>query len=90
MMPSLAASTKASEVVELKGPPPVIVACENKHKKAGFIAIKAVNNVNFETVKECVSHHLLDNQHVKTDAYPALNIIDKTQQHEPRVTPSER
>jgi hypothetical protein len=90
MMPLLAVSTKASEVVKLKGPPPVIVACENKHKKTGFIAMKAVKSVNFEIVKEFVSHHLLANQYVKTDAYPALNIIDKTQQHEPRVTPSEK
>jgi hypothetical protein len=46
--------------------------------------------VNFKTVKELVSHHLLANQHVTTDAYPALNIIDKTQQHEPRVTTSQK
>jgi hypothetical protein len=52
--------------------------------------MKAVTNVNFKTVKEFVSHHLLANQHVKTDVYPALNIRDKTQQHEPRVTPSEK
>ena len=69
---------------------PVIIACENKHKKAGFIAMKAVKNVNFKTVEEFVSHHLLADQHVRTDAYSALNIIDKTQQHEPRVTPSEK
>jgi transposase-like protein len=73
-----------------EGKTPVIIACENKDKKAGFIAMKAVTNVNFKTVKECVSHHLLANQHVRTDAYPALNIIDKTQQHGPRVTPSEK
>ena len=46
--------------------------------------MKAVNNVNFKTVKEFVSHHLLANQHVRTDVYSALNIIDKTQQHEPK------
>jgi hypothetical protein len=73
-----------------EGKTPVIIACENKDKKAEFIAMKAVTNVNFKTVKECVSHHLLANQHVRTDAYPALNIIDKTQQHGPRVTPSEK
>jgi hypothetical protein len=52
--------------------------------------MKVVTNVNFKTVKELVSHHLLANQHVTTDAYPALNIIDKTQQHEPRVTTSQK
>jgi hypothetical protein len=52
--------------------------------------MKAVTNVNFKTVKELVSHHLLANQHLTTNAYPALNIIDKTQQHEPIVTSSEK
>jgi hypothetical protein len=66
---------------------PVIIACENKHKKVGFIAIKAVKNLNFKTIKEFVSHHFLVEQHVGTNAYPALNIIDKTRQHEPKVTP---
>ena len=42
-----------------QGKTPVIVACENKHEKAGFIAMKAFKNVNFKTVKEFVSHHLL-------------------------------
>jgi hypothetical protein len=32
--------------------------------------MKAVTNVNFKTVKECASHHLLANQHVRTDAFP--------------------
>ena len=53
------------------GKTPVIIACENKHKKAGFIAMKVVTSINFKTVKEFVAHHLLANQHVRTDAYPA-------------------
>ena len=52
--------------------------------------MKAVKNVNFKTVKEYVSQHLLAAQHVRMDAYTALDIIDNTQQHEPRVTPSEK
>jgi hypothetical protein len=31
-----------------EGKTPVIIACENKDKKAGFIAMKAFKNVNFE------------------------------------------
>jgi hypothetical protein len=58
---------------EAEGQTPVIIACENKHKKAGFIAMKAFKNLNFKTVKEFVSHHLLADQHVRMDAYPALN-----------------
>jgi hypothetical protein len=58
--------------------PPASIAYGNKHKKAGFIAMKAFKNVNFKIVKQFVSYHLLANQHVRTEVYPALNIIDKT------------
>lgn len=33
---------------------------------------------------------MIANQYVRMDAYSVLNIIKKTQQHEPRVTPSEK
>jgi hypothetical protein len=67
----------------------VIVACESRSKKAGYIAMQAVDSVCFSTVEAFVKKHLLANQTVHTDAYPALNIINKTQSHEARVTPSE-
>jgi hypothetical protein len=39
-----------------QGNPPVIIACVNKHKKAGFIAMKAVTNVNFKNSKRvCIT-----------------------------------
>jgi len=61
----------------------VIVACENREKKA-------VDSVNFSNIEEFVNRHLLPRQRVRTDGYPSLNIINKTQQHIPKVTPSER
>ncbi len=67
----------------------VLVACENREKKAGFIAMKAVDSVNFTNVEQFVNKHLLPEQRVRTDGYPSLNIINKTQQHIPKVTPSE-
>jgi|TARA_R110002094_G_scaffold201134_1_gene172566 transposase-like protein len=73
-----------------EGKTPVIIACENRQKKAGFIAMKAVNGVNFKTVEDFVKHHLLSGQQVRTDAFSGLNIIDKTQQHQPKVTPSDK
>jgi hypothetical protein len=73
-----------------EGKTAVIIACENRQKKAGFIAMKAVPAVNFTTVEDFVKHHLLTGQHVRTDVFRALNIIDKTQQHEPKVTPSDK
>jgi len=71
------------------GKTPVIIACESRSKKAGYIAMQAVDSVCFSTVEAFVQKHLLANQTVHTDAYPALNIINKTQSHEARVTPSE-
>ena len=73
-----------------EGKTPVIIACENRGEKAGFIAMKAVDNINIESVKAFVQGHLLAHQYVKKDAYTGLNIIDKTQQHEPRVTPGSK
>ena len=52
--------------------------------------MKAVHAVNFHTVDDFVKHHLLVGQHVRTDAFRGLNIINKTQQHEPKVTPSNK
>jgi len=72
-----------------EGKTPVIVACENRHKKAGFIAIEAVEKIDFATVNYFVKKHLLTNQKVRTDGFSALTIINKTQLHIPKVTPSE-
>jgi len=72
-----------------EGKTPIIVACENRTKKAGFIAMKAVDSINFSNVEAFVQKHLLVNQEVRTDAYRALNIINNTQSHIPKVTPSE-
>ncbi|MEZ8579196.1 IS1595 family transposase [Vibrio splendidus] len=67
----------------------VLVACENRDKKAGFIAMQAVDSVCHETVDAFVRRHLLAEQYVRSDGLSALNIIDKTQNYEARVTPSE-
>lgn len=68
----------------------MIITCENHKKKAGFIAMKAVKHVDFETVEAFVTHHLLAGQNVRTDAFRRLNLINTTQQHDSRVTPSDK
>lgn len=72
-----------------EGKTPILVAVENKGKRAGFIAMQAVNSVCHDNVEKFVAKHLDTQQKVHTDGFAALNIIDKTQQHEARVTPSE-
>jgi hypothetical protein len=56
----LAVSTKASVFVG-QNENSFIIVCENEHKKAGFITVKAVKNVNFKTVQEFVSQYILAN-----------------------------
>jgi transposase-like protein len=72
-----------------EGKTPVLVAVESKGERAGFIAMQAVNSVCHDNVEKCVAKHLTMQQEVHTDGLPALNIIDKTQQYEARVTPCE-
>ena len=71
------------------GKKPILVAVETKGDQAGFIAMKAVGSVSKETVREFIRFHIKEGQSVKTDALPALNVIQETQQHENRVTPPE-
>ena len=66
----------------------VLIACESKDKKAGFIAMEVVYSICHFSVDEFVKKHLKRGQTVHSDALPALNIIDQTQHYEARVTPS--
>jgi len=71
------------------GKKPILVAVENRGKTAGFIAMKAVETVSGETIKSFLEHHLNHGQQVRTDALPAMNIVNKTHQHDKKVTPPE-
>jgi transposase-like protein len=66
----------------------VLIACESKGRKAGFIAMEVVDSICHFNVNECVKKHLKPGQKVHSDALPALNIIAQTQNYEARVTPS--
>jgi transposase-like protein len=66
----------------------VLIACESKDKKAGFIAIEVVDSICHLSVDKFVKKHLKRGQNVHSDALAALNIIDQTQNYEARVTPS--
>ena len=66
----------------------VLIACESKDKKAGFIAMAVVDSICHFRVDNFVKKHLKRGQIVHSDALAALNIIDQTQHNEARVTPS--
>ncbi|MFO7580900.1 MAG: IS1595 family transposase, partial [Nitrosomonas halophila] len=70
-----------------EGKSSVLVAIENRSKRAGFIAMQQVCAVTHETVARFVQCHLPPGQLVRSDALASLTEIGKTQHHAARVTP---
>jgi hypothetical protein len=50
--------------------------------------MEVVDSICHFSVDKFVKEHLTSGQKVRSDALPALNIIDQTQNYEARVTPS--
>ena len=69
------------------GKHPVLVAVETRGKTAGFMAMQAVDTVSQGTVRQFLAQHLKPGQTVKTDAFPALNVVKETQKHQKKITP---
>jgi len=72
------------------GKVPIMVACENEGKQAGFVKIKAVDSVSHKNVGDFVKEHLAKNSIVKTDALPALTCIEESHEHQAEVTPAKQ
>ncbi len=72
------------------GKTPMLVACENREEKAGFIAMKAIEKVNSESVGKFAVEHLFEDQYIATDAYPPLKVLGETQYHMLKTTPPEK
>jgi len=43
--------------------------------------------VSKETVKDFLKHHIQEGHHIRTDAFPALNVIEEDHIHEKQKTP---
>ena len=70
-----------------KGKKSILVAVEHKAETAGFVAMKAVQSVSGKEIKSFLERHLSPGQHVSTDAFPAMNIVEENHQHEKKITP---
>lgn len=57
----------------------VLIACESKDKKAGFIIMAVVDSICHFSVDEFVKKHLKRGHKVHSDALPSLNVIDQIQ-----------
>jgi len=56
-------------------------------KAAGFVAMKAVDNVSKNTVRNFLRYNLKSGQ---TDAFPALNAVGEKHFHQKKVTPPKK
>ena len=72
-----------------EGKKPVLVAVENTGQQAGFVAMKAVETISFKEISTFLKYHFNQNQHIRTDAFAAMNVIKENHQHEKKVTPPE-
>lgn len=73
-----------------EGKTPVLIGCENRGKKAGFIAMESVTGITHETVGHFSKRHLSTDSMIRSDALPALNRLGENHRHEARVTPAEK
>jgi transposase-like protein len=67
----------------------ILVACENRNGKPGFLAMEAVNSVNMNNIRDFATHRIKPGQVVRSDALPANNGLAVHVDHVARITPPE-
>ncbi|MGH8601894.1 MAG: IS1595 family transposase [Gammaproteobacteria bacterium] len=70
-----------------EGKTPVMVACEARGERAGFLVMQTLEAVSKGQVAAFAKRRLRPEQAVFTDALPALNALAARQLHCPEVTP---
>jgi len=70
-----------------EGKTAILVACEHTNGKPGFVAMKVVERVTQESVKQFAQQTIAPKQILKTDAFAALKVLDEEYQHIAKVTP---
>lgn len=67
----------------------VLIACENREDRPGFVAMEAVESVNKETILDFAKRRIKASQVVRTDGLPANNGLQPHVTHIAQVTPPE-
>lgn len=70
-----------------EGKTPVLVACETRGERAGFLAMEVLESVSKAQVAAFATGRLIPEQTVFTDAFSALTCLAETQLHCAEVTP---
>jgi hypothetical protein len=71
------------------GKKPVLLAVERWENHAGFMAAEAVEAITKSSVQAFLLRHIKPGQNIRTDAFPALNVVAKDHSHEKKITPPE-
>lgn len=67
----------------------ILVACENRKGRPGFLAMEAVNSVNMINIHDFATRRIKTGQIVRSDALPANNGLAVHVDHVARITPPE-
>lgn len=70
-----------------EGKTAILVACEHNNGKPGFVAMKVVEGVTQESVKQFAQQTIAPGQILNTDAFAALKVLDEEHHHIAKVTP---
>lgn len=71
------------------GKKPVLLAVERREKHAGFMAAETVEAITKSSVRRFLLRHIKPGQEIRTDAFPALNVVAENHSHQKKVTPPE-
>ncbi len=67
----------------------ILVACENRNGRPGFLAMEAVNPVNMTNIHDFAARRIKAGQTVRSDALPANNGLAVHVDHIAQITPPE-
>ena len=67
----------------------ILVACENRNGKPGFLAMEVVESVSKQSIGDFAQRRIKMDQTVRTDAYAANNGLDVHVKHIAKITPPE-
>ena len=70
-----------------EGKTAILVACEHNNGKPGFVAMKVVEGVTQDSVKQFAQQTIAPGQILNTDAFAALKVLDEEHHHIAKVTP---
>lgn len=70
-----------------EGKTAILVACEHNNGKPGFVAMKVVESVTQDSVKQFAQQTIAPGQILNTDAFAALKVLDEEHHHIAKVTP---